>query len=93
MACKHVKFPGGDAILCSRGGRTRRCSVCGERAGHLCDYPLRGRAEGKACDAPLCDRHAYRQGVHASGPYEGDSIDYCLVHHELTGRQQKLEFG
>lgn len=42
FSCVHEK------VLCSTG--------CGRRAAWGCVFGLRGKLEGKTCDAPLCDR-------------------------------------
>lgn len=92
MVCRNINLPGLQGIACSRGERHKRCSVCGKISNRLCDYPLTGMRKGATCDIPLCEQHAYPAGKHESGPYKGDSIDYCLVHHEMTAGQQKLAF-
>jgi hypothetical protein len=92
MPCTRIGGTGFDGFACSRGGRSRRRCFCGKPAVALCDYALTGRKAGDTCDAPLCGTHAHRQGRHQSGEHKGDTIDYCLVHHEMTKGQQKLEF-
>jgi hypothetical protein len=62
----------GGAIVCSRGQRAKRCSNCESDATRLCDAPLRGRKEGKTCDAPLCERCATR--------LKGVDGDLCPAH-------------
>jgi hypothetical protein len=61
MTCEVVSFPGSErgAFLCSRGRRAPRCRSCGAAATRLCDHEV---APGRTCDAPLCARHAFRQG-------------------------------
>jgi len=92
MPCRTVHLPGGMAITCSRE-RTKPCHHCGRGATALCDFPLSGEKEGKTCDRPMCARHAHRQGVHTSGPHKGDSIDYCLTHHELAKKHGLVAGG
>lgn len=68
MACERLELPGGGvAIVCTRGKRTRSCSVCGRRGAELlCD----GRSPGRkrTCDAPLCRRCARSAGA---------GVDHC----------------
>lgn len=50
-------------FMCGRKPRRDPCSVCKKRkATKLCDFPLRGAAEGKTCDRALCDSCAVKQG-------------------------------
>jgi hypothetical protein len=67
MPCEYLPVPGGVAIVCSRGRRSRRkCRVCGWRiADFLCDAP---KAPPKTCDAPLCE---------VCRVQHGDGVDYC----------------
>jgi hypothetical protein len=69
MPCQHV----GNAIVCTRKERKRRCSVkvngtrCSNFEERTCDAP--------GCDKPLCLDHA----VHVNGK----NIDYCPTHPEV----------
>ena len=63
-------------IACSRGP-VKSCK-CGRRSTKLCDYPLRGKKQGKTCDAPLCDRCATSVGK---------NLDYCCVHAEIAKKE------
>lgn len=70
MACTVVRpAPGVAAIVCRRGQRRPKCSVCRGVATLECDFP-KGRG---TCDAALCRRCAVR--------LEG-GIDYCPSHEQ-----------
>lgn len=75
MPCDTFKLDGVTVTVCSRGRRAKPCVVCGARSTRLCDFPLKGRLEGKTCDAALCPRHAVRVGK---------DRDYCPAHHRAT---------
>lgn len=62
MACTVVDLPGlGRAVICGLGRRVAaRCRVCGGVATRLCDH--QAGPSSPTCDAPLCDRHAGRDG-------------------------------
>lgn len=54
MGCETRRDATGQVVMivCSRGRRPPRCSVCGTRPGtQLCDGPGPG---GGTCDAPVC---------------------------------------
>lgn len=71
MGCKYTYDEHGKVsmIACSRGA-SARCA-CGGRKTRACDYPLRGKAAGRTCDAPLCARCAVRIGP---------NLDHCPAH-------------
>jgi hypothetical protein len=72
-------------FICSRGARwTARCS-CGEKASKQCDFPLKGRAQGKTCDRHLCSKCAHPQ------PQVGPDKDYCPAHHALGQQELPLK--
>jgi hypothetical protein len=75
-----VRLPGGYAVICTRGQRAKSCKGCAGRADLLCDYPLRGKKEGKTCDAPICKRCAVVQGEPA------DDRQYCPTHARITAK-------
>ena len=83
MGCEFIHGSDGSAIICSRGRRRQLCSVglCGKDSVALCDYPLGGRARGKTCDSPMCERHRHRIST---------EIDWCEGHwhHEQRLREQ-----
>ena len=70
MPCEHVKFPGGHAIVCTRGKRMpRKCYMnCGRWSSKLCDWPV---GKGRTCDRPLCDTCAVAAGK---------DMDFCPSH-------------
>jgi len=54
MTCHPVNFGDGARGFVCTGRRTRRrCVQCGEPAGLLCDWKVKGRRSG-TCDAPIC---------------------------------------
>lgn len=53
-----------------------RC-VCDRRASKLCDFPLKGKKQGKTCDRPLCQRCA------TSKPNGKDTFDLCNIHKDM----------
>lgn len=56
MKCAHLKLPGGGtAIVCSRGGRPRRCFTCDLAGGFQCDWKV---SPTKTCDRYICPDHA-----------------------------------
>lgn len=71
MSCHHYRSPDGtvNAIVCTKS-RSRCCSVCGKRAGILCDFPDAAR-RSLTCDKPLC------RGCARLGPR---GQDYCPSH-------------
>lgn len=71
MPCTPFDIDGMRGIVCTRGGRQKRCSVCNApRAGVLCDFPI---GKGKTCDKPLCGRCAKSVAP---------GIDHCPDHGE-----------
>lgn len=55
-----------NAIICGPGlhHKPKACSVCGELAEKLCDFPMRTdpevtRRKRGTCDAAICDTHAH----------------------------------
>ncbi|MGH6887973.1 MAG: hypothetical protein ACREHF_02050 [Rhizomicrobium sp.] len=68
MPCIRITLPDGTVALAKVArAPQKKCSVCGDRAGLLCDYPVRGHT----CDKPLCSNCA----VH-----KADDIDWCPGH-------------
>jgi len=56
VTCETVKLPGGvRAIVCSRGGRSRRCCACHLAGGFQCDWKVPGKG---TCSRYLCPEHA-----------------------------------
>lgn len=86
MTCRTVNLGGFTAIVCTREKR-KRCHVCDRPAAKLCDFPLRGRKQGQTCSRPMCSRHAFSRGER-----DGDTIDYCQVHH-LHVEQLELDLA
>lgn len=81
MTCHHITLANGTRIIaCSRGPK-KRCK-CGKPATLLCDYPLRGKKEGKTCNAPMCRSCAVTFGMRGE-----DTIDYCRAHAELAAKE------
>lgn len=84
MTCKHVAFPGGHGVICSRGRARRRCRFCGEFADRQCDYPLRGLKAGRTCSAYVCTRCAPdRLGA------GGEPLNYCPPHARMDAAKPK----
>jgi hypothetical protein len=84
MTCRFIDLGNGvTGIVCTRGERAKRCKACGDRASRQCDFPLRGKATGRTCDANLCERCAV---------VVGPDRDYCPPHARLAakGEQQQL---
>ena len=82
MPCNHVNLPdGGYAIVCSRGGRSKVCSVCKRqtRDAKLCDFPV---GPGKTCDRVLCP---------ACATHKDPDIDYCPEHTARTPPEGRLK--
>jgi len=77
MTCERKDFPGGFAIVCSRGSHRAPCQIdgCSRPSTKLCDFPLAGRKAGKTCDRRLCDQHARAQG---------QDVDFCPTHAMLA---------
>lgn len=72
MPCNSVRMPGGgSAIVCTRGGGLKRCSVahCHKLGVRQCDFP--SKPDGLTCDRYLCREHtvSVRRGV-----------DFCPEH-------------
>ncbi len=78
MPCNTYRDPDGKftAIVCTRGKRPIKCSVCGLSGGKLCDFPLMGPKTGKTCDRSLCSKCAVSGGA---------DIDYCPPHARMKG--------
>lgn len=86
MPCRSIDLGGGArAIICSRGRREQRCSVCKIHVGDkLCDgrvgtvgisYGDSQRAtKAKTCDAPLCRCCAVTR---PDPKKKDDTLDYC----------------
>ena len=76
--CSYVKLPDGSVAIVKHGCRgLPPCSVCGGRAGKLCDFPT---PKG-SCDAPLCGSCARRVAP---------NVDHCPSH---PIAQQALALG
>jgi hypothetical protein len=73
MACAIFRTLDRQAIgfMCGEGVEYEPCRNCGINSGYYCDFPV---GEGKTCDAPLCEVHAYEVG---------ENIHYCKGHYEL----------
>ena len=78
MPCQWITMPDGTVMHLNMGrGPRRRCKFC--RAGYvtkLCDFPV---ADGKTCDAAMCDKCATNVGP---------ETDHCPKH-----RDQAALFG
>lgn len=62
MPCRTVSLDdGATAIVCSRGARSKRCSVegCRNPGTALCDHVI---VQGKTCDRLICRAHSRRVG-------------------------------
>lgn len=68
--CEIVKLGETTAIICGGRHAKKKCRWCGSPADLLCDFPL---AEGKTCDAPMCEDHATGKAA---------NVDYCPNHRE-----------
>lgn len=69
MPCYRVPMKGGGtAFLCGNLGDHCSSEKCADVSGFLCDYPV---GEGKTCDLPLCESHAYEVAP---------NIHYCYGH-------------
>ena len=74
MGCAIIRDKKNNSLtfVCGPGiNKDTLCSVCGDFATALCDYPI---APNQTCDAPLCDRHRIKQGC------EWQDIDFCPTH-------------
>jgi len=69
MGCAVTRDAKGITFTCGSG--IAPCSVCGDLATALCDYPV---GPNKTCDVPLCEKHRIKQGV------EWQEIDFCPTH-------------
>lgn len=57
MPCYLSHTKSGDRMfICGKLGLHCAAEKCADVSGFLCDYPV---GEGKTCDLPLCDSHAY----------------------------------
>lgn len=83
MTCNTIDLGNGEtAIVCSRGRKPRRCTVCNRnRIAVLCDFPLAGKKTGKTCSRGLCERCA----VHV-----GPDRDLCPAHGKAEAVQLTL---
>ncbi len=71
MTCHPVDFGNGTRGFVCTGRRSRkRCAECGQPAGLLCDWKVKGRRSG-TCDTPIC-------AACTSKPAEGK--DLCPAH-------------
>ncbi len=84
MTCTKIDLGNGAvAIVCSRGRKPGPpCRTCGSDSPYLCDFPLKGRAAGRTCSAPMCEKHR-----HSLGP----NVDYCPTHARMHAEQGKLD--
>ncbi|GJH31401.1 hypothetical protein CBA19CS91_01610 [Paraburkholderia hospita] len=85
MPCTPFRFPDGvSGIVCTRGRRTKRCSVegCREPSGFQCDFRT---APKKTCDRHLCAVHAHQIGadVHLCPQHMLESSGKKQVQNEL----------
>lgn len=78
MGCRKRQIDGMTVIVCARGDRRQACR-CGRPSTRLCDWPLRGKAEGRTCSAPLCDRCTSRRG----------EVDHCPAHAKMAAREAR----
>jgi len=74
MPCRPVPLPGGFAVVCGPGNRSKPCTYCGRNSSRLCDFPVLRKGIKTTCDAPLCDRCTQR--------IAGDG-DLCRAHAPL----------
>lgn len=88
MGCDALHMGKGVAVIvCSRGRSRKQCKHCRRRpATKLCDFPLRGRKQGKTCDMGLCETCAVKQAHQAPfrGTLAGDTIDLCPAHDRIV---------
>ncbi|CAP44746.1 hypothetical protein [Bordetella petrii] len=84
MPCYTGLTSSGDKFfLCGKLGPHCAAEKCGDVGTNLCDYPV---GEGKTCDLPLCDSHAYEVAP---------NVHYCPGHLVLwqefraSGRDQR----
>lgn len=80
MPCERIEFPDGKgvAIICSRSGPRKRCSVpgCDAWATKLCDYPTPGpKTPKRTCSKALCERCT---------KHVGEDRDLCPPHAKLV---------
>lgn len=59
-------------FICGRGKDRVRCVVtgCGNWAVRRCAFPLKGKASGRLCDRPICEKCAAGEKV----------VGYCPTH-------------
>jgi len=90
-------------FVCSRGQPREKCSVCGRFGAELlCDYPLKGKHDGKTCDRLLCRQCATNVPAKKPKPVAGiglptgefhtystaaDTYDLCPAHARLEKRE------
>lgn len=63
----HLKG-GGTVFMCGDLGPHCAAEKCADSSDYLCDYPV---GEGRTCDLPLCESHAYEVAP---------NIHYCPGH-------------
>jgi hypothetical protein len=80
------RIPPGDAVAFIHGEYGDACRTCGDVSDVLCDFPV---ADGKTCDAPLCERCT---------PESAPDVHYCPGHRaefeafrDAGGVKDKLE--
>ena len=70
MPCETEEYDGTVYMVCHRGGggSGQKCLYCHRSSTRLCDFAV---ADGKTCDAPMCDFCTHRAER---------TIDYCQTH-------------
>lgn len=68
---------GGTVFMCGDLGPQCAAEKCAAATDYLCDYPV---GDGKTCDLPLCDSHAYEVAP---------NIHYCPGHLTLWAEFRK----
>jgi len=77
MSCTTIVVDGKVVgLACSRSSG-KKCVQCGQPAGALCDFPLKGSKAGQTCSRPLCGKCS----VKARG-----GLDYCPAHAAMVFR-------
>jgi uncharacterized protein (DUF3820 family) len=84
VTCRPIMVDGQRAgFVCGRGG-TRPCAYCRGPSTKLCDGDV---GEGRTCDRPMCDAHAYQ---------DGPNRDLCRQHQPVSLSDpgaMKMPFG
>ena len=79
MPCKPISGPGWSGFACSRNSSPLKQCSCGCPAEYICDFPRKGKKEGKTCDKPICRSHAKLIKKTSEG-----SIHYCPAHQRMA---------